>query len=223
MPTKKPGDKRQSRGSVRYETDGRNCAGKITTMKSEKQDRRSQRTQRALGEALVSFMMERRYADLTVQDILDRANVGRSTFYAHYYDKDDLLSSMIEQLIAALNRRLQTTETRLELPPSLGLFEHMGEQRRLYRALVRGQGVDVVLRALQQRLSDDFAAQLRAWQPVLAEKIIIVTAQGVVGMLLSLLQWWLANETDLSPTEMDAYFRQLVMPGVQALLQSPLS
>src|SRR5690348_6333200 len=144
-------------------------------MKTQKHDRRSQRTQRALGDALIELMTERRYADLTVQDILDRANIGRSTFYAHYYDKEDLLGSMIEQMIVALNRRIQTAETHLALPPSLGLFEHMYEQHRLYRALVRGQGVDVVLRVLHQRLSDDFAERLRVWRPTLSERTIIVT------------------------------------------------
>ena len=56
-------------------------------MKTEKDDRRSRRTRQILGNALVELMLEKRYADITVQDILDRADVGRSTFYTHYTDK----------------------------------------------------------------------------------------------------------------------------------------
>src|SRR5437867_644732 len=53
-------------------------------------DRRVRRTTRALIEALVALVLEKRYDAITIQDLLDRADVGRSTFYAHYRGKDDL-------------------------------------------------------------------------------------------------------------------------------------
>lgn len=62
-------------------------------MKNTKADRRSQRTRQLLSSALVDLMLQKRYDEITVQNIIDRANVGRSTFYAHYLDKDDLLVS----------------------------------------------------------------------------------------------------------------------------------
>src|SRR5262245_4849375 len=79
-------------------------------MKSTKSDRRSERSRRLLGDALVSLLAQGRYVDLTVQDILDRAGVGRSTFYAHYWDKDDLLASELERVIGVLGQRMEGEE-----------------------------------------------------------------------------------------------------------------
>lgn len=74
-------------------------------MGEEKEDRRVVRTRQLLRDALVSLILERGYDEVTVQDVLDRANLGRSTFYAHYRNKDDLLFSGFEQFAAGLHAR----------------------------------------------------------------------------------------------------------------------
>lgn len=191
-------------------------------MKTEKHDRRSERTRRLLGDALVSLILERRYADLTVQDILERANIGRSTFYAHYWDKDDLLTSQIEQMIAALGRQINTASgNAATLLPSLGLFQHVQDQYHLlYRAFVGWQGTELLMRTLRTRLCEHVEGRLRTILPAAAsDTTLTVTAQAVVGAFLALLQWWLEMEMPLSPEQMDASFRQLVLPGVQQLLE----
>ena len=71
-------------------------------MKTQKDDRRSQRTRQALHQALFALMRTKRYDAITVQDIIDQANVGRSTFYAHFVDKEDLASYSLEQIMQAL-------------------------------------------------------------------------------------------------------------------------
>jgi AcrR family transcriptional regulator len=95
-------------------------------MKTQKTDRRSLRTRRLLGEALIALLLEKRYEDITVQDILERANIGRSTFYEHYWDKEDLLTSEIERVIDVLDQRLATpSQHAADLIPSLALFQHV--------------------------------------------------------------------------------------------------
>ena len=187
-------------------------------MKTDKHDRRSERTRRLLGEALLSLMQERRYADLTVQDILDRANIGRSTFYAHYWDKEDLLTSQIEAMLSGLIQHMQATPiAQTALLPSLGLFHHVREQYRLFLVHARGEGLEPVFRIFRLRLCEYAEERLRAWgaAPGMA---VTVTAQGVVGAYLALLHWWLENEMPLSPEALDAYFQQLVMPGARAVI-----
>lgn len=190
-------------------------------MKTVKHDRRSRRTHRLLAEAFVALLSEHRYSELTVQDILDRADIGRTTFYRHYWDKDDLLASEMERVIDVLSRHANTsTHERVLSLPSFGIFQHVQEQHALYRALVRGQAIDLVLTTIQTRLREQVEQH---WRQILAKPIddlsVQVTAQSVVGTFVTLLQWWMENDMPLSPAQMDAYFHQLTLPGVQAVLQ----
>lgn len=191
-------------------------------MKTDKHDRRSERTRQMLGDALVSLMLERRYADLTVQDILDRANIGRSTFYAHFWDKDDLLASAIARMIEALSRHMdQGAGEATALLPSLGLFQHIQEQYHLlYRAFAPSQSAEMLMQTLRGHLCKHVEQRLRRLLPAsTVDLTITVTAQAVVGAFLALLQWWLAQEMPLTPEQIDAHFRLLVLPGVQTLVR----
>src|SRR5678816_2441110 len=96
---------------------------------SDKQDRRSQRTRHLLSAALVELIREKDYNTITVSDIIDRANVGRSTFYAHYRDKDDLFVGEMDRVIDVLGRGiLHEPDSENSLFPSLGLFRHVKEE-----------------------------------------------------------------------------------------------
>ena len=118
-------------------------------MNSTKTDRRSRRTRQLIADAFVGLMLQKRYDDITVQDILDRADVGRSTFYAHFTDKENLLLSEIEHVIHDLGE-YAAHHGGMEhgILPSLELFRHVKEQRRLMQALVWGQGADLLNRSL---------------------------------------------------------------------------
>src|SRR5262247_4271324 len=71
----------------------------VTLPKKRVKDRRIQRTEALLRDALTSLIREKAYDSIAVKEILDRANVGRSTFYTHFRDKDELLASGIQQMI----------------------------------------------------------------------------------------------------------------------------
>src|SRR5204863_8154645 len=97
-------------------------------------DRRVQRTRQLLQDALISMMIEKGYEATTVQDIIDRADVGRATFYAHFADKRTLLTSRIEDLRATLSERQRSVRAALgrgepgcELAFSLPMLEHARE------------------------------------------------------------------------------------------------
>jgi AcrR family transcriptional regulator len=178
-----------------------------------KNDRRSQRTRHLLGEALVTLIREKDYSTITVSDIVERANVGRSTFYAHYEDKDALLVSQLERVIDVLSQRIPNTD---ELPyfPSLGLFRHVGEQYELYKMLVWTPGIDVLIkqmrRSLSERVEEGLAKSGRHFDVPLP-----ILANFIVGSFLTLLQWWLENKRIQSPDQMDEIFRKLALSGFQ--------
>lgn len=192
-------------------------------MANLKTDRRSQRTQQILHEALMSLMQDKRYDDITVQDIIDRANVGRSTFYAHYQDKEDLMTSGLMHLMQIMSGFVgapsKTGETRMF--PTQELYEHVQENHNLFRGMVRGRGLELFFEKGQEYWSQKLTADLKARisqgnQPAVP---IEVMAQFLAGTFVTMLRWWLDNKMPYSPKEMDEMLQKLVTPVVEACLQ----
>ncbi len=184
-------------------------------------DRRTQRTRQALSHALIALIQEKRYEAITVQDICDRANVGRSTFYAHYQDKDDLLASNFQQIMESLGSRVEWRDGRFIFPVA-PLFQHVQEHHHLYKALAWGGGFDVLLRAGQRQWRAQIEQYLTASLPqgrVPAVPLDAVTIY-LAGALQTILLWWLDRKMPYSPERMDEMFQQLVMPGVDAALRT---
>ena len=180
---------------------------------SDKQDRRSQRTRHLLGEALVALIREKDYNTITVSDIIERANVGRSTFYAHYRDKDALFVGELDRVIEILSHRIPNQE---ESPffPSLGLFRHIGEEYELYKALLWGSGIDLLIKHLQKSLSNRIEQGLQKSGREF-EVPLPILASFIAGSFLTLLKWWLENKMIYSPEEMDKIFQSLTMAGIE--------
>src|SRR5215213_4980562 len=94
----------------------------------KKTDARVRRTRDALGDALVALMQEKPFDTITVQDVLDRAHVSRSTFYTHYSDKDDLLMSDAEEFFEAISMALSAHgDTSQRVFPVKELFTHLSD------------------------------------------------------------------------------------------------
>ena len=190
-------------------------------VKTEKEDRRSKRTRQLVSSALVDLMLEKQFDTITVQDILDRANVGRSTFYAHYTDKEDLLMSEIARVIHEFETHTAASgQAHGGLLPSLVLFQHIQEQRRLMQAFVWGRGADMLLRGFRGQVSQIAEQNLRllVGHEVTFSAPIAVIANFVASTFLMLLQWWNEDDMRYSPEQIDAMFQKLVMPGIHALL-----
>ena len=183
-------------------------------MTEQKVDRRIRRTRKRLKEALISLILEKKYERITVQEILDRADVGRSTFYLHYRDKDHLLvSGMPENLLHFGGDESDENEI---LPPMTELFEHAQENYHLFKALIGSEGIAIVLKTVRQTLSEDWQKRIVSIQ---ATKKSIrlpapVIAHYLSGAFMSLLTWWLDANMPHSPAEMNDMFHELAMKGL---------
>src|SRR6266508_1243146 len=180
---------------------------------SDKNDRRSQRTRHLLGEALVALIREKDYNTITVSDIIERANIGRSTFYAHYRDKDALFVGELDRVIEVLSHHIPNQE---ESPffPSLGLFRHVGEEYELYKALLWSSGIDLLIKHLQKSLSNRIEQGLQKSKRKFDIPFPIL-ASFIAGSFLTLLKWCLENKMIYSPEEMDKIFQNLTMAGIE--------
>lgn len=187
-------------------------------MKDEKHDRRSQRTRQLLNDALVALMLEKNYDAITVNDILARANIGRSTFYTHFYDKDDLLAGNIERLISSLGPRRPAPD-RPQGFDSAALFEHIHAHRALFKALARGSGLAVALKASERSMvaaiESSLAGRAAAEPPAVP---LPALARYLAATFITLLRWWLDNDLPYAPAELEAMYQALVTPGLERAL-----
>ncbi|MBY3177623.1 TetR/AcrR family transcriptional regulator [Rhizobium leguminosarum] len=185
-------------------------------------DRRVARTQAALHRALISLILEKGYDSITVEEICQTANVGRSTFYLHYTSKDDLkqsgLESLRRHLVDSAGRVAPGGSPREGFDFSLAMFKHARDHIDLYRALAGSRGGAVALGTIRQILSDlvrdEMSSNRDKNSPDAIPQELVV--QYVVGAYMAILTWWLDGGAKLSPERIDAIFRRLASEGVNA-------
>ena len=171
-------------------------------------DRRIGRTRDSLHQALLALLLEKPYDSITVQHVLDRANVGRSTFYTHFKDKEDLLVSGVDNLRVHLSARHERGDV---IGFSLAMFEHANEFRKVYRALV----LTPVWPRIRQRIQDVLADLIRReYKPRKSKVPPELFVHYAASTFMSVLTWWIDHRTGLSPAEIDELFRALVTRGM---------
>lgn len=183
----------------------------------KKTDARVRRTRDALGDALVALMQQKPFETITVQDVLDRAQISRSTFYSHYSDKDDLLMSDAEEFFEAISTALSEHGDKSErVFPVKEFFTHLSDVQPFFKALVKSgkfqENMELArghfARGIERRLSE--LPRSKSIPPHQLPAIAFTHA----GALLSLLTWWLDRGMRESPAEMDELFHHMVWNGV---------
>jgi AcrR family transcriptional regulator len=178
-----------------------------------------------LQHALTSWILKKGYEAITIQDICDEANVGRSTFYAHYRSKDDLKRNGFEQLRKELTDRQREAQAgagdtrERSLGFSLAMFEHARDHIKLYRALVGGRGGTVSLGQIRKILSDLVRNEFPMPAGNSSEDIVPreLVVQYIAGAYMAVLTWWLDGGAKLPPKRDDARFRRLATEGITRL------
>jgi AcrR family transcriptional regulator len=182
-----------------------------------KTDRRVLHTRDALGDALVALMHEKPFASITVQQVLDRAGVGRTTFYTHYRDKDDLFLSDAEEFFEGMSTLLERRkDVSNRVVPVREFFAHVAEMRVFHAALVASGKIQNLwelgrghfARGIEQRLAT--LSQGRAIAPASRAAV----SHALAGSLFSLLSWWIDRGTPAPPEQMDDLYHRMVWSGV---------
>ena len=193
---------------------------------TKNEDRRVQRTQQLLRTALFALIQEKGFEKLSVQEIIDRANVGRATFYAHFDNKEDLLLSGFDAFRESLRQRQRearsspTTLDEQAFAFSRDMIAHVDEYRHLFKAMAgknSGAAVQNVLRKLVvDFVRDDLKAMVAGNKSRRAVTDAVV--EFIAGGLFGLLVWWLGSKDRLSIEEMNTLFRRFAIPLAKAAL-----
>lgn len=195
-------------------------------MRSDRsKDRRVQKTRGLLHGALASLIHEKSYDAIVVKEILGRANVGRSTFYTHFRDKDELLDSGIRDVLGANAATSPVPSADLAdriLRFSLPLFEHIERQRSAGNAAVDAQGHAVVHEHVERVLVELIADDLRRAGQRRPERghgvPCDLLAQHVASTFVLVLNWWVESGEPLAAGKANERFRALVLPALSELL-----
>ena len=184
-------------------------------MKTAPTDRRINRTRALLADALIALVLEKGYEAVTVQDIIDRANVGRSTFYAHFENKEQLLFSghggLTDQLMADVHADAPDTLTYgVNLP---ALFGHVVHNHRLAKAMLGKNSGELVINHIQGLLFMQFRDALTSQQPPVDSVRSELLAGALAAMLVGLLRNWLEQDMPLPLDPIIEMARQLVTGG----------
>jgi len=171
-----------------------------------KSDRRVQRTRELLQKALMELMSERGYDEITIQEIVDRANVGRTTFYVHFSSKDELLMSCHEVIINELRIAPIHPLSREELLSSetprgmAAAYRHLLDARAQLYPIFQGKDSLLILRRIRDWSAQEIGANLRA---IFAEADsavpIDMLASYLAGAQIALVQWWLEKRQPYTP------------------------
>ena len=190
-------------------------------MPQNTKDRRVRRTRKLLHQALRELMAEKRYDSITVQDILDQADVGRTTFYAHYQDKEDLATSMLIELMDRLIAAVDESDLpKQPVYPTHILFNHIEENHEIFKGMMRGRGMELFMEKGKQFWAERIEARLRSLQAAVQDTGVPIQliAGATAGAYLIQLKWWLDNDLPYSAEEMAQYADRLILPGVFAAL-----
>jgi AcrR family transcriptional regulator len=170
--------------------------------------------------ALLSLIEERGYDALSIQDITERANIGRATFYIHYQDKEQLLLDSVNAVMEDLKSHYQSASAidifMKRQTFSVALFQHVFEHASLYRALLSERGAALMITRLQREVAARMQEQVI--EPLLALATVKLPAdllaEHCAASLWSLVAWWLRNDFPTSIEEMGQIFWHLINQGL---------
>ena len=182
-------------------------------MTNKQDDRRVQRTKQSLYSALMQLVDEKPFDKITVQQILERANVGRTTFYTHFEGKEDLFLGSHEQIIRVISQSFfsETGDLRTEPSPELMTFLQMSQQNRdTYFYLMGGAQGGEILRLLRDRIAQHLVEQLRRlFREDESSVPFIVLAQHVASSIVSVTSWWIDKRAPYTVQEIATMLHQM--------------
>ena len=163
-----------------------------------KTDRRVMRTRELLQNALIELIGEKGYDAITIQDIVDRANIGRTTFYLHYNSKDELFigchEAMVRRfLIAPLHPLSREELLSPDAPEGLkSAYQHLEDSRAMLSAIFQGKNSLLIMRQIRDWNAREIETNLRTVFAKTESKIPLdVLANYLAGAQIALMHWWL--------------------------------
>jgi AcrR family transcriptional regulator len=189
-------------------------------------DRRIEKTENLLRDSLISLIREKDYDSIAVKEILDRANVGRSTFYMHFRDKDELLVSGIHHMLGPVQSKAnQSGEKPHEgfVRFSLPIFEYVDAHRHTSDARMGMRGRAIIHEHLRKVVAELIADHVKKASQGRRRTSGRIPPDLLVSFIAStfilVLNWWVERKSTLSPKDVNELFHAMILPTLAATLE----
>ena len=189
-----------------------------------KVDPRVKRTRRLLRDALVSLILEKDFASISIREITERAEVAYITFFRHFECLDQLLMEVLDEGLAELLVHIETlakqSETSaLETEGKL-IFEYIEQKADLFRILLKSQSVTRVRKKVVRNIAFTFQKSClplaRSGHPL----TIAITSNHIATSLLALIEWWVENNMKPGPAQMGKVYKSLIIDSTVGAVRS---
>lgn len=190
-----------------------------TSTKSERKDRRILRTKNYLREAILDLTVERgEFNSIQINEIADKANVARSTFYLHYGDKEELLYDALDcefrKFFAEIREHHQQKFAPLNL---LNILTYVKDHPRYFQVVFNTVGTT---KALDQTRKS-FEELLVRWIDFSVFDASVpnnMITYHISGTIMNMIKWWLEAENEYSPEEMKNFIFDLLFSGIPQIV-----
>jgi AcrR family transcriptional regulator len=187
-------------------------------------DPRVKRTRRLLRDALVSLILKKDFASITIKEITERAEVAYITFYRHYESLDQLLMEVLDEGLTELMTHIETLAKQsdasaLETEGRL-IFEYIEQKADLFRILLKSQSVTRVRRKVVGNIAAIFQKSCVPLERLGNQVTINIASNHIATSLLSLIEWWLENNMKPSPIEMGKVYKSLIIDSTVGAVSS---
>jgi AcrR family transcriptional regulator len=164
---------------------------------------------------LVSLILEKDYASISIKEITDRADVAYITFYRHFESLDQLLMEVLEDGLGELMTHIETLAkhsdtSSLETEGRL-IFEYIQQKADLFRILLKSQSVSRVRKKVVQNIAVIFQKSCLPLAMARDQMTVAITSNHIATSLLALIEWWLDNKMTLAPAQMGKIYKSLII------------
>ncbi len=183
-------------------------------------DRRQQKTRESIFNAFSSLLAHKRYSKITVQEIIEEANIGRSTFYAHFETKDDLLKALgtdifdhifSEDLISERTHDFSSANNDLRDRLTHILY-HFKDSKRDIKGILSSESGELFLRVIKTYLGQMFARYIvKGNMDGIPEEYVV---NHMAGSFVETVKWWMQKDMAQSPEELTRYFFTVNSPNI---------
>ena len=189
-----------------------------------KVDPRVKRTRRLLRDALVSLMLEKDFASISIKEITERAEVAYITFFRHFESLDQLLMEILDDGLGELQDHIETlakqSETSALETEGRLIFEYIEQKANLFRILFKSQSVTRVRKKVVQNIAAIFQKSCLPLARSGNQTAIAILSNHIATSLLSLIEWWLENKMSPSPEQMGKVYKSLIIDSTVGTVRS---